>query len=129
MYSMGGLVDDERKSRQMQCIPLYSLIKAAGNPIVNLLVLDVEGAELAVLKTLPWDKVDIEIMTVETDLVGRTLPGGSQKSIRDYIASKGYTRFDHRDKPSPPTFMTRNDLFIRNDIVKKFNVQGYPVKI
>ena len=29
---------------------------------MNLLILDIEGAELAVLKTLPWDKVDIEVI-------------------------------------------------------------------
>ena len=37
--------------------------KAAGNPTVNLLILDIEGAEFGVLKTLPWDKVDIQVLT------------------------------------------------------------------
>ena len=37
------------------------IIQAAGNPTVNLLILDIEGAELSVLKTLPWEKVDIEV--------------------------------------------------------------------
>jgi hypothetical protein len=30
---------------------------ALGNPTVNYLSLDVEGAELDILKTIPWDKV------------------------------------------------------------------------
>ena len=38
-----------------------SLVQAAGNPTVNLLILDIEGAELAVLKTIPWEKVDIQV--------------------------------------------------------------------
>jgi hypothetical protein len=46
---------------QMQCFPLYSLLLSMGNPKVNLLVLDVEGAETLVLKTVPWAKVDIEV--------------------------------------------------------------------
>ena len=37
------------------------MLKAAGNPTVNLLILDIEGAEFAVLKTIPWNKVDIQV--------------------------------------------------------------------
>ena len=29
-----------------------------------------KGFELAVLRTIPWDKVDIEVLDVETDLAG-----------------------------------------------------------
>ncbi len=48
---------------QIQCFPLYSLLLALGNPTVNFFVLDIEGAEYLVLKTIPWDKVDIEVST------------------------------------------------------------------
>ena len=48
---------------QLQCFPLYSLLLAMGSPTVNLLVLDVESAETLVLRTLPWDKIDIEVST------------------------------------------------------------------
>ena len=43
---------------------------AVGNPTVNLFVLDIEGYELAVLESIPWDKVDIEVLDIETDLAG-----------------------------------------------------------
>ena len=46
----------------MQCLPLVSLLYALGNPTVNFFVLDIEGFELAVLRTIPWDKVDIEVI-------------------------------------------------------------------
>ncbi len=45
----------------MQCFPLYSLLLSLGSPRVNLLVLDVEGAETLILRTVPWDLVDIEV--------------------------------------------------------------------
>ena len=54
----------------MQCFPLYSILLAMGNPTVNLFILDIEGFELAVLETIPWDKVDIEVLDVETNLAG-----------------------------------------------------------
>ena len=49
----------------MQCLPLYSLLLALGNPKVDYLSLDIEGAEEAVLKTIPWEKVDISIIGLE----------------------------------------------------------------
>ena len=43
----------------LQCLPLYSILLALDNPTVHHFSLDIEGAELPVLKTVPWDKVDI----------------------------------------------------------------------
>ena len=43
------------------CLPLYSILLAFGNPPVDYWSLDVEGAELGILKTIPWDKVDIKV--------------------------------------------------------------------
>ena len=54
-----------RKKYPVQCFPLFSLILAVGNPRVDFLSLDIEGAELAVLNTIPWDKVVIELVMVE----------------------------------------------------------------
>ena len=42
-----------------QCLPLYSILLALDNPTVHHFSLDIEGAELPVLKTVPWGKVDI----------------------------------------------------------------------
>jgi len=128
--SMAGLSENKvGEGVDVQCLPLYSLIQAAGNPTVNLLILDIEGAELSVLKTLPWEKVDIEIMTVETDLVGETgISGGSQQEIRDYIISKGYKFFHHRHNKNYMTGKENNDLFIREDVVRRYKVDKYKNK-
>ena len=50
---------------KLQSFPLYSLLLAAGNPTVNLLSLDIEGAEFEVLKTIQWSKVNIEVILIE----------------------------------------------------------------
>ena len=80
------------------CIAILSLLSAVGNPKVNYLSLDIEGAELQVLRSIPWHLVDIEVedhpsnatfslhpaihpfiiyqvITVEFDLLGRVFPG------------------------------------------------------
>jgi len=48
-----------------QCFPLYSILLAIGNPTVHYFSLDVEGVEVDVLKTIPWDKVDIKVLSIE----------------------------------------------------------------
>ena len=42
-------------------LPSPSLLSAVGNPKVNYLSLDIEGAELQVLRSIPWHLVDIEV--------------------------------------------------------------------
>ena len=80
----------------MQCLPLYTILLALGNPAVHFFSLDIEGAELPVLKTVPWDKVDIRfrfhsfgifwmrvnrVLTVETHFAGQVYPGDRREVI------------------------------------------------
>ena len=43
------------------CLPLYTILLAVGNPVVDFFSLDVEGVEIEILKTIPWDKVRINV--------------------------------------------------------------------
>ena len=49
----------------VQCFPLFSIMKALGVDHINYFSLDVEGPELNILKTIPWDKLRIDVLTVE----------------------------------------------------------------
>lgn len=60
-----SIPEDMRSKYKLKCYPLYQLLLALDNPKVDFLSLDIEGAELAVLKTIPWDKVDIELVMIE----------------------------------------------------------------
>ena len=89
-FSMAGIVTQETEtSTQLQCIPLYSLLLAMANPTVHWFILDIEGAEYQVLQTIPWDKVDIEMVSVETHMAGMVMEG-SREDIIEYMESKGY---------------------------------------
>ena len=53
---MAGLTLEEREGNlRLQCLPLYTILLALGNPTVNYFSLDIEGAEYPVLQTIPWD--------------------------------------------------------------------------
>ena len=67
----------------MQCYPLYSLLLAAGNPTVDYLSLDVEGAELKVLQTIPFSEVDIRVISVEVLHVDK-------REVKKLLAKNGY---------------------------------------
>lgn len=48
---------------QVQCFPLYSILAAVNRTVVDYFSLDIEGDELAVLKTIPWNSVNIQVST------------------------------------------------------------------
>lgn len=52
---------DDAETVNVQCFPLYSILKAMGRNKVDFFSLDVEGHELKVLKTIPWHKVDFRV--------------------------------------------------------------------
>ena len=77
-----GTAEESEYTYDLQCFPLYSLLMAAaGNLTVNYLSLDIEGAELEVLQSVPWERVDIEVLTVETVKV---------QEVRQYLKEQGY---------------------------------------
>ena len=47
------------------CFPLYAILLALGNPIIDFFSLDVEGAELFILRTIPWSKVHIKVKRIQ----------------------------------------------------------------
>ena len=47
------------------CFPFYTMLLALNRTHIDYFSLDVEGLELDVLKTIPFDKVDISVFTVE----------------------------------------------------------------
>ncbi len=60
-----------RKQQQLnqpltvQCFPLFSVLSALGVDHVDYFSLDVEGAELDILETIPFDRITFDVITVE----------------------------------------------------------------
>ena len=59
---------------------------------VDLLILDIEGPELEVLQTLPWDKVDITAITVETEFIGAFQD--KKMAIQELLESQGELQYN-----------------------------------
>ena len=57
----GEQVMENFESYNVTCYPLFSLLLAMNVSRVDYFSLDVEGWELEVLKTIPFDKIDIKV--------------------------------------------------------------------
>ena len=55
---------DQENIYKIQCFPLYSILIAINRTYIDYFSLDIEGAELKVLSTIPWHKVYIKVATV-----------------------------------------------------------------
>ena len=74
---------------KVQCFPLQAVLKAINSPKVRYFSLDIEGAEFGVLKTLPWDKVDIEVLLIELIHAGTHFKG-SRDETHQFLSSNNY---------------------------------------
>ena len=97
---VGGIVNTEtgekpgvdcpkREDLQMQCVPFYSVVQALGNPRIDFLSLDIEGADLQVLMTIPFDKVNISVIMIEVAHLGEIFEGDND-TLRQFLHEHGY---------------------------------------
>ncbi|XP_071514632.1 uncharacterized protein [Panulirus ornatus] len=79
----------------VQCFPLITYLRALNVTKIDLLSLDVEGAEQKILDTLPWDDINISILLLENH-------GAIRKKDQKFVESieaRGYDLYDyHIDK-------------------------------
>ena len=85
------------------CLPVHAILAAVGNPKVNYFSLDIEGVELDVLKSIPWDKVDIDIFSIEVYGNGR-----DPNDVSVFMRKSGYTKVVSALKGT-------DDIYVRDD--------------
>ncbi|XP_068201731.1 protein Star-like [Palaemon carinicauda] len=78
---------------QVQCFPLVSYFQALNVSTVDVMILDIQGHEWEVIKTLPLDKVTVRVMVVEyynDSDGGRIVEGVYNPQFLDYMNKLGY---------------------------------------
>ncbi|XP_047475703.1 protein Star-like isoform X3 [Penaeus chinensis] len=98
---------EHRGFAEVQCLPLYSLLLALNTTKVDYFSLDVEGAELDVLRTIPWEKVDITTLSVEFihDKEGKD-------AIKWYMEGNGYKVYSEVTHPGS---LANDFIFVKKD--------------
>ena len=76
----------------MQCMPLYSILKATGHTNVDFLSLDVEGAEFSIMEAAFQDKTDFRfsVATIEYAHMGSVENEGSFLEFGYMMKRNGY---------------------------------------
>ncbi|XP_035703774.1 uncharacterized protein LOC118434410 [Folsomia candida] len=74
----------------VDCYPLFSLLASLNVTTVDYISLDVEGAELSILKTIPWKKLLIKVLSIEVPL-GHSVNG----EIHAYMSMTAGYRLVH----------------------------------
>jgi hypothetical protein len=72
----------------IKCLPLAMLLNRTNVTHINFFILDVEGGELNVLKSIDWGSITFDVLCVETTPTER--PPGYAQAVRDYLAPLGY---------------------------------------
>jgi hypothetical protein len=92
-------------AKRLPCLPLSEILRIFNIDRIDFFSLDVEGAELEVLKTLDFSKVHINVITIEAD--GRN----SQKDedVRKLVVAHG---FEQDRSFSDQEAGSRNDWFV-----------------
>ncbi|XP_011190464.1 protein Star [Zeugodacus cucurbitae] len=86
---INSLLDEETSwfNSRVKCFPLYSLMLACNRVTYDLLSLGVHGHELEILQTLPFDRVQIEVISIHlTDDIAR----GYVNELTKFLAGKSY---------------------------------------
>ncbi|XP_045136723.1 uncharacterized protein LOC123519472 [Portunus trituberculatus] len=87
----------------VQCIPLATLLLATNTTHVDLVSLDVEGAEMGILRNFPWRRVTVDVWVVEhafqtlhsqqRAINGSVTAGNDEEFIR-LFTSRGYEVYE-----------------------------------
>uniref|UniRef100_A0A8D8RJD1 Protein Star n=1 Tax=Cacopsylla melanoneura TaxID=428564 RepID=A0A8D8RJD1_9HEMI len=94
--------DLSKRYVDVQCFPLVTYLLAMNITTVDYFSLDVEGSELQVLQTIPFDQFNIRTLSVEWTHVKE-----GKDEIRSFMEKKGYTVFSE----------VTNDQLLANDFI------------
>jgi hypothetical protein len=94
------------------CFPFHAIMLALNRTKIDYFSLDVEGMELPILRTIPFDLIDISVVNVEYNHG----PEGSQAYV-DFMESKGYRVHKRLNFYNRITYIGGNDyVFVKNDL-------------
>ena len=105
MPLVGGVVDEmllQHKKAinskwakvEVQCFPFFSVMKAIKRKHIDFFSLDVEGAEMGILKTIPFSELTIDVILVEYQVRNSKAAGRQRyREIFNLMARTGLYEF------------------------------------
>jgi hypothetical protein len=75
----------------IDCMPLSHILHKAKVQHINFFILDVEGGELEILKSINWNHTTFDVLCVETEPAFR--PPHYDVDMTSYLAARGYQNY------------------------------------
>jgi hypothetical protein len=100
---------------EIGCMPLSSIFETTGVTHINFFVLDVEGGEYSILKTIDWGRIRFDVIVVETEV------GTDGDNITSLLRSHRYNKeiligrntwYRHTDFTPMSRSMRPKDLYL-----------------
>lgn len=83
---------------EISCLSLQRVLDRAGTSHINFFILDVEGSELEVLKSVDWRRTIFDVICIETEKAYR--PEGYADQIEKFLSYRGYIRYIDKGRNS-----------------------------
>ena len=113
----GQLVEQEDGKdfavQRAYCFPFLTIMRALNKTKIDYLSLDVEGWELPILRTIPFDKIDISVVTVEVKH-GKEGRG----AYTEFMESKGFKYHSKLHFMQEALFLSGDDYVYVNKNLK-----------
>ena len=100
----------EHKSSQLTkiiTIPLQDLLDKYIFPHINFLSVDTEGGELSILKTIDWDRTQVDVITVENNYE-------SKDHFSSYLSQKGFRKVAK---------LVIDEVYVHNNFLKSISFE------
>lgn len=96
---MGQWTEASENVQEVQCLQLSSILTPLEIPHINFFLLDVEGAELDILKTIDFGPTKFDVVMVETDRGVDTEQVTKEyvDSVIELLAGKGYVVWKRKE--------------------------------
>lgn len=106
----GNSSKNYKRKFQVQCFPFYTFMLALNVTVIDYLSLDVEGSELEILKTIPYDTIEIKVISVEWQHFNKEKI--KETDLEEFLESKGYHQYLSENIELKPY----EKIFIRNGV-------------
>ncbi|KAL3870203.1 hypothetical protein ACJMK2_038284 [Sinanodonta woodiana] len=103
---------------EVPCFPLYSIMLAMNQTSIDYFGLDVEGNELPILQTIPFDDLNITSLTAEC-LEMNTKGSKNAEEVRTFLQNKGYTCHGIIGASSAHGCFAEDMIFIKKGLVSE----------
>ena len=105
----------------VQCFPFYSIMMALRRKHIDLFSLDVEGAELGILKTIPFNEISVDVFLVEYFVKGSKRDTVARLNyLKTFLDLKGYRLV---------AILKRDLLFIKRNVMSNINLKYWRAKL